>query len=100
MLNLDNKGYTETLFALVSQAIKKVMKMDAADPFNVPVDPVALEIPVSMLWLCATHCGFFRLKYTTTLHLLSMSCLSKVALQQRKTALQNRPRGLIKRYLL
>jgi hypothetical protein len=45
----DNKGYTETLFALVCQAIKKVMKMDAADPFNVPVDPVALEIPVSIL---------------------------------------------------
>jgi hypothetical protein len=47
---LDNKGYTQTLFSLVSQAIKKVMKMDAADPFNVPVDPVALEIPVSILY--------------------------------------------------
>ncbi|KAI3408658.1 uncharacterized protein J3R85_020169 [Psidium guajava] len=25
--------------------IKKVMKMDAAEPFNIPVDPVALQIP-------------------------------------------------------
>jgi len=30
------------------EAIKKVMKMDAAEPFNVPVDPVALGIPVSI----------------------------------------------------
>ena len=36
------------MFARVSQAIKKVMKMDAAEPFNVPVDPVALGIPVSI----------------------------------------------------
>ncbi|XP_028053933.1 uncharacterized protein LOC114258226 [Camellia sinensis] len=28
--------------------IKMVMKMDAAEPFNVPVDPVALAIPVSV----------------------------------------------------
>ncbi|GMN26782.1 hypothetical protein TIFTF001_001417 [Ficus carica] len=28
--------------------IKKVMKMDAAEPFNVPVNPVALGIPVSV----------------------------------------------------
>ncbi|KAF2319954.1 hypothetical protein GH714_020926 [Hevea brasiliensis] len=27
--------------------IKKVMKMDAAEPFNVPVNPEALGIPVS-----------------------------------------------------
>ncbi|PWS22611.1 hypothetical protein DKP78_17485, partial [Enterococcus faecium] len=27
------------------EAIKKVMKMDAAEPFNTPVDPVALGIP-------------------------------------------------------
>lgn len=30
------------------QVIKKVMKMDAAEPFNAPVDPVALGIPVSI----------------------------------------------------
>lgn len=30
-----------------SQIIKKVMKMDAAEPFNVPVNPEALGIPVS-----------------------------------------------------
>lgn len=30
------------------QVIKKVMKMDAAGPFNTPVDPVALGIPVSV----------------------------------------------------
>lgn len=30
------------------QVIKKVMKMDAAEPFNVPVNPVALGIPVSI----------------------------------------------------
>lgn len=31
----------------IVQVIKKVMKMDAAVPFNTPVDPVALGIPVS-----------------------------------------------------
>ncbi|WVZ95494.1 hypothetical protein U9M48_041250 [Paspalum notatum var. saurae] len=31
--------------AAAFEAIKKVMKMDAAEPFNVPVDPVALGIP-------------------------------------------------------
>ncbi|CAO2190115.1 unnamed protein product [Urochloa humidicola] len=31
--------------AAALEAIKKVMKMDAAEPFNVPVDPVALGIP-------------------------------------------------------
>ncbi|OEL31511.1 hypothetical protein BAE44_0007468 [Dichanthelium oligosanthes] len=40
-------SYIENLFALVSQAIEKVMKMDAAEPFNIPVDPVALGIPVA-----------------------------------------------------
>lgn len=29
------------------QVIKKIMKMEAAEPFNAPVDPVALGIPVS-----------------------------------------------------
>lgn len=29
------------------QVVKKVMKMDAAEPFNVPVNPEALGIPVS-----------------------------------------------------
>lgn len=33
---------------MCSQVIKMVMKMDAAEPFNVPVDPVALAIPVSV----------------------------------------------------
>ncbi|TVU43745.1 hypothetical protein EJB05_10236, partial [Eragrostis curvula] len=36
----DEKELTAAL-----EAIKKVMKMDAAEPFNVPVDPVALGIP-------------------------------------------------------
>ncbi|XP_062191182.1 uncharacterized protein LOC133894977 [Phragmites australis] len=31
--------------AAALEAIKKVMKMDAAEPFNTPVDPVALGIP-------------------------------------------------------
>ncbi|KAL6977324.1 HECT-type E3 ubiquitin transferase [Sarracenia purpurea var. burkii] len=31
--------------------IKRVMKMDAAEPFNVPVDPIALRIPVDFLLL-------------------------------------------------
>lgn len=35
-----------SLFILL-QVIKKVMKMDAAEPFNVPVNPEALGIPVS-----------------------------------------------------
>jgi hypothetical protein len=30
------------------QIIRKVMKMDAAEPFNVPVNPEALGIPVSI----------------------------------------------------
>lgn len=30
------------------QVIKTVMKMDAAEPFNVPVNPIALGIPVSL----------------------------------------------------
>lgn len=36
-----------SLFTLL-QVIKKVMKMDAAEPFNVPVNPEALGIPVSV----------------------------------------------------
>ncbi|XP_006659043.1 bromodomain-containing factor 1 [Oryza brachyantha] len=36
----DDKELTAAL-----EAIKKVMKMDAAEPFNTPVDPVALGIP-------------------------------------------------------
>ncbi|CAO2205497.1 unnamed protein product [Urochloa humidicola] len=35
----------EKELAAALEAIKKVMKMDAAEPFNVPVDPVALGIP-------------------------------------------------------
>lgn len=35
------------LLYLFLQVIKKVMKMDAAEPFNVPVNPEALGIPVS-----------------------------------------------------
>lgn len=34
---------------VVFQVIKKVMKMDAAGPFNAPVNPVALGIPVSIM---------------------------------------------------
>lgn len=36
-----------SLFILL-QVIKKVMKMDASEPFNVPVNPEALGIPVSV----------------------------------------------------
>lgn len=39
--------YVTMVFSHI-QVIKKVMKMDAAEPFNVPVNPVALGIPVSM----------------------------------------------------
>ena len=95
MLNLDNKGYTKTLFALVSQAIKKVMKMDAADPFNVPVDPVALEIPVSILCYTLRFLSFeIHHNSSSVKHGLPAS----VACQQGKISLQNHPRGLIKRY--
>lgn len=31
-----------------AQIIKKVMKMDAAEAFNTPVNPIALGIPVSL----------------------------------------------------
>ena len=74
MLNLDNKGYTETLFALVSQAIKKVMKMDAADPFNVPVDPVALEIPVSILCYTLRFLSFEIHNSSSVKHVLPVQC--------------------------
>lgn len=33
------------------------MKMDAAIPFNLPVDPIALEIPVSFI-ANYPHCKF------------------------------------------
>lgn len=33
-----------------AQVIRKVMKMDAAEPFNVPVNPEALGIPVSYIF--------------------------------------------------
>lgn len=42
-----HNAYLIMIFAHI-QVIKKVMKMDAAEPFNVPVNPVALGIPVSM----------------------------------------------------
>jgi hypothetical protein len=35
-------------FIFFVQIIRKVMKMDAAEPFNVPVNPEALGIPVSI----------------------------------------------------
>lgn len=38
------------------------MKVDAAEPFNTPVDPIALGIPVSILW-----CRFFLFKSPGTL---------------------------------
>lgn len=89
LLNL-HQGSTETLFALVSQAIKKVMKMDAADPFNVPVDPVALEIPVSILCYALWFLSFeIHHNSSAVKHDLPVS----VAHQQGKTALQNHLRG-------
>lgn len=45
--------------SVFSQVIKKVMKMDAAEPFNAPVDPVALGIPVSIL-IRRASIHFFR----------------------------------------
>lgn len=94
LLNL-HQGSTETLFALVSQAIKKVMKMDAADPFNVPVDPVALEIPVSILCYTLWFLSFeIPHNSSAVKHGLPVS----VAHQQGKTALQNHLRRLIKRH--
>lgn len=38
------------------------MKVDAAEPFNTPVDPIALGIPVSILW-----CRFFLFNSPGTL---------------------------------
>lgn len=35
------------VYFVSQQVIKKVMKMDAAEPFNAPVNPTALGIPVS-----------------------------------------------------
>lgn len=45
------------------QVIKKVMKMDAAEPFNVPVNPVALGIPVSMNYYINCSLGQFCCHY-------------------------------------
>ncbi|KAM0881956.1 hypothetical protein ACQ4PT_032592 [Festuca glaucescens] len=42
--NLDRQCDEKELAAAL-EAIKKVMKVDAAEPFNAPVDPVALGIP-------------------------------------------------------
>jgi len=42
------RQHDEKELSAALEAIKKVMKMDAAEPFNVPVDPVALGIPVSI----------------------------------------------------
>lgn len=42
------------------QVIKKVMKMDAAEPFNVPVNPEALGIPVSISYCCEKMHLVFR----------------------------------------
>lgn len=42
-------GMIYTYLIVVYQVIKKIMKMDAAEPFNVPVNPVELGIPVSLL---------------------------------------------------
>ncbi|KAA8536582.1 hypothetical protein F0562_029060 [Nyssa sinensis] len=37
--------YNEQELNVALGVIKKIMKMDAAEPFNVPVDPIALGIP-------------------------------------------------------
>jgi hypothetical protein len=90
LLNLHN-GHTENLFACVSQAIKKVMKMDAAEPFNVPVDPVALGIPVSILcytlWFLSfqIHHNSASVKHGLPVH---------VACHQGKITLRNHLRAL------
>ncbi|KAL0357203.1 UNVERIFIED_CONTAM: hypothetical protein Scaly_1406000 [Sesamum calycinum] len=44
--------YNEQELKASLEVIRKVMKMDAAEPFNVPVNPVALGIPVSRAFLC------------------------------------------------
>lgn len=44
---MDHQYNKEELDAALT-VIKKVMKMDAAEPFNVPVNPEALGIPVSV----------------------------------------------------
>lgn len=54
---------------ITSQIIKKVMKMDAAEPFNVPVNPEALGIPVSTN--LARACMFFGAKNMLCYHYLS-----------------------------
>ncbi|KAK3414280.1 hypothetical protein EUGRSUZ_I02762 [Eucalyptus grandis] len=43
---LDRRSqYNKEELDAALMVIKKVMKMDAAEPFNIPVDPVALQIP-------------------------------------------------------
>ncbi|XP_075487247.1 uncharacterized protein LOC142526624 isoform X1 [Primulina tabacum] len=44
LLHQDSKNNEQELKAAL-EVIRKVMKMDAAEPFNVPVNPVALGIP-------------------------------------------------------
>lgn len=44
LLHQDSKNTEQELKAAL-EVIRKVMKMDAAEPFNVPVNPVALGIP-------------------------------------------------------
>ncbi|KAL3839315.1 hypothetical protein ACJIZ3_023906 [Penstemon smallii] len=44
LLHQDSR-YDEQELKLALEVIRKVMKMDAAGPFNVPVNPVALGIP-------------------------------------------------------
>ncbi|KAL2491106.1 DNA-binding bromodomain-containing protein [Abeliophyllum distichum] len=44
LLHQDSKYYEQELKAAL-EVIRKVMKMEAAEPFNVPVNPVALGIP-------------------------------------------------------
>lgn len=41
----DSSRYNKKELDAALEVIKKVMKMDAAEPFNTPVDPIALGIP-------------------------------------------------------
>jgi hypothetical protein len=86
LLNL-HRCYAESLFALIFQAIRKVMKMDAAEPFNIPVDPVALGIPVSIL--CYTL-WFLSLQ----IHHITASVKHDWPVQRGKTCLQRHLRAL------
>lgn len=56
------------------QVIKKVMKMDAAEPFNIPVDPVALQIPVSSICTfqgSIVHCSGKAFLWAASRYLIS-----------------------------